>query len=406
MIKPRIFIAIHYLEIGGAERSLLGLLNAIDTSNYDIDLFIYQHSGELMSHIPPNINVLKENKRYASIEASMKKVLQRGCIDIILSRLWAKWKCHKYMRKVRYTDGSSIFQYVADMLTPLLPSLHKYGSYDLAISFLAPHNIVLYKVKAKKKIAWIHTDYSTIQVNAAQELKVWKQYDYIASISEEVSIAFLKTFPSLKDKIVLIENIISSTFVREQATLQSTANEIEQEKDYVRLCSVGRFSYPKNFDNIPYICKKIVEQDIKVKWFIIGYGGDEELIRERIRENGMEKYVILLGKKVNPYPYIKACDIYVQPSRYEGKAVTVREAQILCKPVVITNYPTSKSQVDDGVDGLIIPLDNDLAAKSIAKFVLNKKLQQEFVEYMITHDYGSENEVEKIYSLIENDERT
>lgn len=399
-MKLRILIVIHYLEIGGAERSLLGLLNALNIQRCDVDLFVHQHRGEFMSLIPENVRLLNENKRYASIEASMKQVLKRGYFDIVLARLWAKWRCRSYIKKKKLKDGSSIFQYVAEAVTPLLPSLHQFKEYDLAISFLTPHNIVLDKVKAKKKIAWIHTDYSTIQVNAVQELKVWKQYDYIASISEEVSIAFLKTFPSLKDKIVLIENIISSTFVREQAKLNN-ANEIEQEKGIIRLCSVGRFSYPKNFDNIPYICKKIIERGVKVKWFIIGYGGDEELIRERIREHGMEKYVILLGKKVNPYPYIKACDIYVQPSRYEGKAVTVREAQILCKPVVITDYPTSKSQVDDGVDGLIIPLDNDLAAKSIAKFLLNKKLQQRFIEYMNTHDYGNENEIEKIYALIE-----
>ena len=125
------------------------------------------------------------------------------------------------------------------------------------------------------------------------------------------------------------------------------------------------------------------------------------MIKKRIRECGMEQYVILLGKKVNPYPYMKACDIYVQPSRYEGKAVTVREAQILYKPVVITNFPTAKSQLQDGVDGLIVPLDNDLAAKGIANFIKNVSLQQRFIEYMQTHDYGNEKEVKKIYALME-----
>ena len=98
---------------------------------------------------------------------------------------------------------------------------------------------------------------------------------------------------------------------------------------------------------------------------------------------------------------MKACDIYVQPSRYEGKAVTVREAQILYKPVVITNFPTAKSQLQDGVDGLIVPLDNDLAAKGIANFIKNVSLQQRFIEYMQTHDYGNEKEVKKIYALME-----
>lgn len=400
-MKKRLFINIHYLEIGGAERALLGLLSALDPEKVDIDLFVNQHTGEFMQLIPSTIRLLPENRRYSSIEAPMTHVLRRGYVDIVLARLWAKWKCRRFMSKMKCKDTSSIFQYVADAIIPLLPPLFKYGEYDLAISFLTPHNIVLDKVKAKKKIAWIHTDYSTIRVNAEQELKVWGKYDYIASISDEVTITFLKTFPPLKDKIVLIENILSSSFVHEQATLEDISKEMEIEEGVIKLCSVGRLSYPKNFDNVPGICKKILEQNIQVKWFIIGYGSDEKLIKERIREYGMEQQVILLGKKTNPYPYINDCDVYVQPSRYEGKAVTVREAQILCKPVVITDFPTAKSQLQNGVDGLIVPLDNDAAAKGIADFLRNTSLQHSFVDYMQTHDYGNEKEIDKIYSLID-----
>ena len=80
----------------------------------------------------------------------------------------------------------------------------------------------------------------------------------------------------------------------------------------------------------------------------------------------MEEHVILLGKKDNPYPYIKACDVYAQPSRYEGKSVTVREAQVLCKPVIVANYTTVKSQIQDGVDGVIVPQDNEGCAQGMA----------------------------------------
>jgi hypothetical protein len=99
----------------------------------------------------------------------------------------------------------------------LLPSLKKYGTYDLAISFLTPHQIVRDKVDAKKKIAWIHTDYSISKVNTAAELPVWQSYDYIASISGDVTKTFLQEFPSLAPKIIEIENIMSPKFVRDMA---------------------------------------------------------------------------------------------------------------------------------------------------------------------------------------------
>lgn len=390
----------HYLEIGGAERSLLGLLNVLDTSIYDVDLFLYQHVGEFMPLIPSNVRLLKAVRKYAAIETPMRQVLRQGYVDMLLARLWAKWRCRNYIKKGTLVDDASIFQYVANATTPLLPSLHRYGEYDLAISFLTPHNIVLEKVLAKKKIAWIHTDYSAIKINAVQELKIWGRYDFIASISENVTDAFLYQFPSLQKKIIQIENILSSVFVREQANLLDVSNEMKVEEGVMKLCSVGRYSYPKNFDNIPFICKKILELGVQVKWFLVGYGGDEALIRKQVQAYQMEQHVILLGKKTNPYPYIKACDIYVQPSRYEGKAVTVREAQILCKPVVITDFPTAKSQLFNGKDGLIVPLENESIANYLVSFIKDKNKQNDFICYMQSHDYGNETEVEKLYSLI------
>ena len=168
-----------------------------------------------------------------------------------------------------------------------------------------------------------------------------------------------------------------------------------------RLLSVGRFSEAKNYDNVPDICRRMVKEGVDVKWFIIGYGGDEQLIRRKIEEAGMQEHVIILGKRSNSYPYIKACDVYVQPSRYEGKSVTVREAQILCKPVVVTDYPTASSQIKNGVDGVIVPMDNEGCAKGLAEVITDKALQERLVDYLKTHDYGNESEVEKIYRIVE-----
>ena len=169
----------------------------------------------------------------------------------------------------------------------------------------------------------------------------------------------------------------------------------------MNLLSIGRFCTAKNYDNVPDITRRMIKGGVKdLKWHIIGYGGDETLIRQKIAESGMEKHVILLGKKENPYPYIKACDIYVQPSRYESKSVTVREAQMLCKPVVVTAYPTAASQICNGIDGVIVPLDNEGCAEGLARFITDTALQERIVSYLHTHDYVNLSEVEKIYKLL------
>lgn len=403
MIKPRIFINMHYMELGGAERALLGLLNALDTNKVDVDLFLNQHTGEFMPLIPNKINLLPERRGYNAIERPLFQVLKEGQYGIAFGRLKARKLHGKYYKSLTDKEksfDSSSFHYVAECVQTYLPSLEDLGEYDLAISFLQPHNIVLNKVKAKKKIAWIHTDYSTIHVNARLELPVWAGYDFIASISPDCTRSFLQTFPTLKDKIIEIENILSTSFIRHQAELLDVRKEMP--KLGINLLSVGRYCHAKNYDNVPFITKRIVEMGFSdLKWYIIGFGGDEALIRKRIAEAGMEDHVILLGKKDNPYPYIKACDIYVQPSRYEGKSVTVREAQILCKPVIVTNYPTAQSQIKDGVDGVIVPLDNDGCARAMANVVKDVDLLNSISSYLIEHDYGNESEVDKVYTILD-----
>ncbi len=402
MAKPRIFINMHYMELGGAERALLGLLNALDTNKVDVDLFLNQHTGEFMSLIPKKINLLPERRGYNAIERPMLQILKEGQFGIALGRIKAHilhWKYSRTLSSDQKSVDYSSLHYSAECVQSYLSSLEDLGEYDLAISFLQPHNIVLNKVKAKKKIAWIHTDYSTIHINVEMELPVWAGFDYIASISHDCTCSFLTAFPSLKNKIIEIENILSTNFVRHQAEMFDAS--MEMPLTSINLLSVGRFTYQKNFDNVPKIAKLLVESGYhNLKWFIIGYGLGEEQIRQRIIESGMNDHVIILGKKENPYPYIKACDIYIQPSRYEGKSVSVREAQILYKPVIVTNYPTAKSQINDGYDGLIAPLDNTELARSISGLIGNVEQLELMESYMKVHDFGNEDEVEKIYSLL------
>lgn len=401
-MKKRIFINIHYLEIGGAERALLGLLSSLNPDKVDIDLFVNQHTGEFMPLIPEWVNLLPEISEYTCIERSITTIVKEGHVGIALRRIWAKHKHKQYLNTLTVEQrqhDASVFQYVADAVEGALPSLAHLGEYDLAISFLQPHNIVLNKVKAKKKICWIHTDYSTIHINHDLELPVWNAFDYVVSISNDCIRAFVQTFPELKDKIVLIENILSPLFVRQQADLYEVKAEMPDEPDVVKILTIGRFSPPKKIEGIPHICAEMERLGADFRWYVIGYGPDRE-IQEALDKYGMRHRMKLLGKKSNPYPYIKACDIYAQPSIYEGKSVTVREAQILCKPVVITDYPTAKSQITHGVDGVIVPLDEVQTAMGIVDFINNGELRNKIVSHLHTHDFGNEIEVEKIYSLI------
>lgn len=396
-MEKKIFIFSHAMEIGGAERALLGLLNSIDYSKYEVDLFLLKHSGELMPLIPKQVNLLPEISQYSAIMKPMVLALKECQIKVVLGRLCGKLKAKLYDIKHTLNRSAVAIEYSHKHTVKYLPKVNN-EHYDIAISFLTPHYIVSEKVNADKKIAWIHTDYSTIELDVKSELAMWSKFDNIVSISDDVTRAFLSTFPSLENKIVKIENILSKDFIEEQADLFNVKNEMTD--DSVKLLSIGRFCEQKNFDNVPEIASIIKSKGLEFKWYIIGYGADENLIKSKIAQYNMEDTVIILGKKENPYPYIKACDIYVQPSRYEGKCVAVREAQILNKPVIITDYPSANSQITNGFDGVIVPMDNKKCAEEILNVLNNGKLQKELIANTKITDYSNSKEIEKLYKLI------
>lgn len=396
----KILIVIDALELGGIEKSLLGMLETIDTKRVAVSLFLMRREGELLNEIPQNINILPQEDKYVALKVPIKEAVKRGEFSIALSRIWAKIKSKKIIDQ--FEDKRNIIvetEYQQKYSLWALPQISK-EEYDLAISFMAPHHIVLNKVSAKKKIAWIHTDYTQMKLDVCSEEKMWEKYDYIAAISNNVAETFLQVFPLLKEKIVLLKNILPYNYILQKAGSFSVSNEMPKE-DGVRVLSIGRFCSAKNFDSVPEICKIIRERGINLKWYLIGYGNEEGLIRKKIKENNMEDYVIILGKKDNPYPYIKECEFYIQPSRFEGHSVCVREAQMLERPVIITRYATSESQLKDNYDGFIVPMDNKACADAIVKIIEDPQMVNEIKNNCKSMDYSNEEYLEYLYEIIE-----
>ena len=398
MTKHTILIFSQAMELGGVERSLLGLLDSIDYDRYDADLFLMRHSGELMTQLNPKVNLLPEIPQYASLAVPMTSLLKKGQIDVLCGRIKGKLAARRFDKQHPGEKPSiAALTYSHKYTLKTMPQITN-KTYDLAISFLTPHYFLRERAKARKYAAWIHTDYTALSFDRRAELEMWSGYDTICGVSEQVSRGFQTSFPELAGKVRTIENILSKSLIDAQA--RETQTEMKSDCA-VSLLSVGRFCDAKNFDNVPDICRRLVGDGLDVKWYLIGYGGDEPLIRQKIAEAGMQDRVIILGKKDNPYPYMRDCDLYVQPSRYEGKAVTVREAQLLGKPVVITDYATSASQLEDGVDGVIVPMDNAGCAAGIAALLRNPARMRQLSENCAKRDYTNSAEIEKIYALME-----
>lgn len=390
----KVLIASFDMGIGGVERSLISMLNNFDYKENQVDLMLYSHTGELINHLPQQVNLLAEVNAYRTFRMSIKQVFKVRQFQIGVARLLAKIQASISNSSEK---GHKQMQYMWKHALPALPRMEK--TYDIAISYLWPHYFVAEKVKASTKIAWIHTDFSKIDTNINEDVKMWGEFDYIVAVSEDCKHTFINKYPVLEEKVIVIENIKSPDYVRMLA--KEKVNHPFIYDNRFKVVTVARLSHAKGIDRAVkalYLLKSRGYNNIA--WYVVGYGGDEAQVLELIDKYNLKDSFILLGKHTNPYPFMKAADLYVQPSRYEGKAVTVEEAQILGKPVLITNYTTAKSQVNHEVDGMICNLSIEGIADGIENLYNNFKLREQLKHNCQTSNYQNNEELEKLYALV------
>ncbi|PFK05283.1 glycosyl transferase [Bacillus cereus] len=394
-----ILVASFDMEVGGVERSLISMLEGFDYKKYAVDLMLYRHQGDFMELVCNKVNLLEEIPQYTTFRKSIGETLKDKEYGIGFSRILSKINT-RFVGKAKgiVETGYYQMQLMWKYAIPFLPKLDK--EYDVAISYLWPHYFVADKVKAKKKIAWIHTDYSTIETDIEMDLKVWNKFDCIVAVSEACKNSFLKKYSALKNKVMVMENITSPQFIRDMANEEIDTPMLLDNR--FKVITVARLSHAKGIDNAVRALRILKDKGYEnIAWYVVGYGGDETMIKNLIRDLKLENSFVLLGKQINPYPYIKEADLYVQPSRYEGKAVTVGEAQILAKPVLITNYTTANSQVKNGVDGYITELSVEGIADGIEKLYKDATVRKQLANNCSNTDYSNKYELNKLYEIIE-----
>ena len=163
----KILISSCDLEVGGVERSLISLLEHFNYQDYGVDLILYNHRGDFFPYLTGKVNLLSEDSKLASIRKPITTVFKEGHTLLGISRVCAKVKA------MMEPKGQESVVQMQDMWKYALPFLPRRNEdYDVAISYLWPHDYVAYKVKAKKKIAWIHTDYTKIKTDIKRDLNI------------------------------------------------------------------------------------------------------------------------------------------------------------------------------------------------------------------------------------------
>ena len=147
---------------------------------------------------------------------------------------------------------------------------------------------------------------------------------------------------------------------------------------------------------------KIMKEQKKVfKWFVIGTGELKEELTKQIQAADVADCFILLGARENPYPYIKNCTVFIQPSRYEGKSVVLDEAKILAVPIVATAYPTVGDQLQDKVEGMVVPMNPEGIARGLTAMLEDEQTRETYTNYLSGREYGNQDEIKKYMELMD-----
>lgn len=390
----KIAIVTKYMMAGGIEKALINMLNAFSKEKYDITLYVEKLGGDFFEDIPSYVKV----KVIPEIDCGNKKRIEKALKNFKIGRSIeiTKGLIHNY-RNRKYID-----QCIG--MCRILPKVEE--AYDLAIAYSAPVSLALfyvaYNISANKKWTWIHNEVDQITVNIQDAENIFKKYNKIFCVSKLAKEKFDLKLPKYKNKSEVFYNIINFEEMKEKAK-DNIQNDMP-DRDY-KVLTVGRICEQKGQDIIPDIVEKLKKRNISLKWYLLGEGDYESLIKQKIKEKGIEKDIILLGKKTNPYPYFKKCDLYVQTSRHEGFGITLTEAKFFLKPIITSSFAGADEQIKNGENGFIVDFDEDKFVEKIIYLKNNIDVQRKMIEKLKEEKLQfKQNQIldEKLYDEKEN----
>lgn len=356
----KILIGITHLEIGGAERVLVDLVNELSNS-YDITLYLLYKGGSLESSLNENIKIL-----YLFNKMNMN----------IFDKL-----CFKFNMLVG--NKKYFFKNI------------KLEEYDKTIAFLEGPITHIFSMLKSKKIAFVHTNLDKQYNGLKRKIEIkrnklsYKNYNDIVFVSNSTLDSFNKDYNINTNKHVIynyanIENIIN----------KSNAENITLSDNFNFLC-VCRVTESKGLMRLLDIHKKLFENNLTHKIYVVGDGPQFNELQDKTKKLNCTDSFILLGKKENPYPYIKACDTFVLPSLYEGYGMVLVEAIILKKQILTTKTGAIEA-VKDYPNAIISDNNFDSLYENMKNIISNKDLN------CIQYNYTNEKILDDIKTLLDN----
>lgn len=389
--RKKIVLFANKLESGGVEVSLVNFINKLieDKRDIDITLVLLKSEGIYLENLKEKCNIIEfpiKDKIY--IETLDKKINNIKFIKGISDKLK-----FLYMKLLSVISRETYYKKILEKAQNLDEE------YNLAIDF---HGYGYFgtcyaidKVDAENKILFIHDE----NIEWVENIKYWlKFYDKFYCVSESCEEILKQKYSEVIGKTEIFHNIINQKEIIEKS-LENI--DVSMTHESINLLTIGRLEYQKGYDLLINISKELRKEEICFRWYVIGTGSEKEKIEKWINENNLQKEIILLGMKKNPYPYLKACDIYVQPSRHEGYGIAIAEARCLNKPIVATKIKCIEEQIINNKTGILCEFNKDIFIKEIKRLIQNENYRKLFSENLRKDRIKTKNDIDKIYELLD-----
>lgn len=360
-----VLLMVKDMNIGGVEKSLLSFMNKLIENNCKVTLILLEKKGGFLEYIPDDVNII-ELEGYKNI----KRYVNEPPLKLIKESIYKRKLIIGINLLISYLIGkvlrNPIFYY--RYIFKDLPKVE--GVYDVAIAYQGPMDIITEyirnNVRSLEKEQWIHFDIKKININKKYMSRAFNDFTKIKVVSNEGMDRFLETFPQLKSKVVVEKNIINKELILGEALKEKV---FDENITGIKLVTVGRISKEKGQDLIIEVAKKLKKEGYRFTWYLIGDGAMKNHIEKLIKDNNLIENVFLEGAKINPYPYMKNCDIYIQPSRYEGYCISLNEVKVFSKPIVATNFTGASEQLENYENGKIVNFNKDEVYKELIEMI-------------------------------------
>ncbi|MFE9077415.1 glycosyltransferase [Bacillus mobilis] len=394
-MKKKILFMIINMNIGGTEKALLNMVAEIPKEKYEVTILMLEKKGDFLNFIPKEVRI-EYVKGYEEMQNILNKPTRLVIADFIKQRKIVKalQLAVLYVISKIMKERSVIFKYC----------LQNYEgankNYDIAIAYAGPMDFISYivanKVEARRKIQWIHFDVEKIYFNKHFVNKVYKKFQHVFVVSDLGKMKLTQTVPELINKTETFLNIISPEMICKMA---NEGIGFVDDFEGVRILTVGRLSIEKGQDLTISVLAKLKEAGFNVRWYCIGDGKERGMYEMLVKDYDVQGDYIFLGAVSNPYPFMKQCDLYVQPSRYEGYCITLAEARCFNNPIISTDFTGASEQIIHNHNGLIVQFDEQQMYDSVIQILSDKSLEGRLRKNIEKEVVDTREELKKLYKI-------